>query len=92
MKAPIEGPRMPSEELKNVKARIAIVTAAINEAEVTNGGAKVILPLWSELKALRRQAKKLETDKANQATDPGPGSESTEVSSGMLGAPGGGFG
>ena len=34
---------MPPEELKKIKERIAIVTAAINKAEVSNAGGKKIL-------------------------------------------------
>lgn len=71
---------MPSEELKKNKTQIAIVTAAINEAEVANSGARVILPLRSDLKALRRQAEKLEAGEIMHTTDPEPGSGLIEVS------------
>ena len=96
MEDPINDLQMPSEELKNIKERIAIVTAAVNEAEVRiqdAGGSlgRAILPLCFELKALRVQAKNLESGKTNQTTDPGPGAGSTEVSA-VSGAPGCGFG
>jgi hypothetical protein len=93
MEPPVGGLQMPSQELKNIKSRIAVIIAAINEVEVSLDGAKgkKILPLWSELKALRKQAETLETDEANKISSPDPVSESAEAST-VSGALGCGFG
>ncbi len=77
--------RMPTDEVKRIKERIARLLGDVNaaEAKILNEGgsmAREVMPLVLQLRALRAQLKNLELGETNQPTDPGPGSGSTKVS------------